>query len=164
MILAAHIVIAAAAAKPLIGANPLLAFLAAVLTHYIADAIPHWHYPTRTIAGKDERPLNRKWHGDRKTLAGDFLRFAADGFTGAALVFLIMRPLTSPEIWWLAAIAVGSVLPDALQGIYMAGGRSLALHQIFHHRIHSKIRLDAYPLIGIPFQAAIALIAIIFLI
>lgn len=162
MILSTHIVIAAAATKPLTGFHPILTFVVSVVSHYLTDAIPHWHYPVGSI---DERDNTEKktWRKDRRALARDFLRFALDGFGGAALAFLLIRPESASEAWWLAAAVIGSTLPDALQGMYMAGLRFLKPLQVFHDRVHSKIKLDAYPWIGIPFQLAIAGIAIWFL-
>lgn len=162
MILATHIVIAAAATKPLAGFHPLFSLLASIASHYLADAIPHWHYSIRMTEEKDN-PMEKTWHGDRRAFASDFLRFALDGLTGAAIAFLFVRPSTPAEFLWLAAAAAGSIVPDALQGAYLAGARFLKPHQIFHYRAHSKIKLDAYPVIGIPFQLAIAGIAIWFL-
>lgn len=162
MILGTHVVIAAAAAKPLAGFHPLFTLLASIASHYLADAIPHWHYPTRAIAEKDD-PETRQWRGDRAAIASDFLRFALDGAAGMTIVFFLTRPDLSGNFWWFAAAVTGSVLPDALAGVYMAGIRFLKPHQIFHDRIHSKIRLDSYPLIGVPFQIVIATVAVLLL-
>lgn len=163
MILAIHIVIAAAATKPLIGTHPVATLLASIASHYIADAVPHWHYPTRTLPKEREDKMTWTWRGDRKTRVGDFLRFAADGTAGIILALVATQPASAAELWWIGAAAAGSMLPDALQGLYFAGARFLAPHQIFHDRLHAGIKLDAYPLIGIPFQAAIGIIAIYFL-
>lgn len=162
MILATHVVIAAAITKPLAGLHPIIPFAAALASHYIADAIPHWHYPTDSI---DERDNSEKkvWRRDRAALARDFLRFALDGAAGMAIAFFLTRPDLSGNLLWFAAVVSGSVLPDALQGIYMAGCHFLKSHQIFHDRVHSKIKLDVYPLIGVPFQIVIATIAVILL-
>lgn len=160
MILATHIAIAAAAAKPFAGMHPLVAFLIGVASHYASDAIPHWHYPTRTLPKEHEEKMGWTWRGDTRTRIGDFLRFALDGAAGAAIVVLAAPPATAAAWWWISAAACGSILPDALQGIYFAGARFLAPHQIFHDRLHTGIKLDAYPRIGIPFQLAIGLAAL----
>lgn len=163
MILATHIAIAAAAAKPFAGSNPLVALLIGIVTHYVSDAIPHWHYPTRTLPKEKEEKMGWTWQGDTKTRMGDFLRFALDGGAGMAIVLLVATPTTAAAWWWVSAAAFGSVLPDVLQGIYFAGARFLTPHQIFHDRLHAGIKLDAYPWIGIPFQLAIGLAALYFL-
>ena len=161
MILATHIVIAAAAVKPFAGTHPLVAFLIGIITHYASDAIPHWHYPTRTLPKEKEEKMGWTWQGDMRTRMGDVGRIALDAVVGCVAVLLISPPATPAEWWWLGAAAFGSILPDLLQGVYFAGARFLAPLQRFHDMIHAGIRLDAYPLIGIPFQAAIALIALL---
>ncbi len=159
MILATHIVIAAAVTKPFIGAHPFLAFAAALASHYLTDAVPHWHYPVDSIDERDN-PEKKTWRRDEKVLVRDFLRFALDGFGGAAIAFFLIWPQNAAEVWWLIAAIIGSVLPDALQGVYMAGGRFLKPLQLFHDRLHSKILLDAYPWIGIPSQLLVAAVAL----
>ena len=162
MILTTHVVIAAALTKPLAAAYPALVFAVSVASHYAADAVPHWHYHTRTII-KTKDPTKRRWQGNTRMHIADMLTFALDAGVGIAAVYLMARPATTQEWLWLAAVASGSILPDFLQGLYMAGAKFLRSHQIAHHRIHTKILLDAYPWIGIPFQAAIAAVALFFI-
>ena len=163
MILATHIAIAAAATRPLAGLHPIITLIVSLASHYLTDAIPHWHYPLDSVDHRDNTE-KKTWRGDKRALARDFLRFTLDGFGGAGIAYFVIWPSGTTEILWLAAAITGSVLPDALQGIYMAGARFLKPHQIFHDRVHAKIKLDAYPWIGIPFQLAFALAAIFFLI
>lgn len=165
MILATHIVIAAAVAKPLISLHPAFAFFAALASHYLSDAIPHWDYTLSSLENKDN-PLQRKWSADRTLLRGDFFRYATDGIAGAALITLLAWPASWHELWWLIAVVIGGVLPDFLQGLHMTRLPALQWlehHRRFHDRIHTTIKLGPYPLIGIPFQAAIFLLALYFL-
>ncbi|OHA03077.1 MAG: hypothetical protein A3C92_01925 [Candidatus Sungbacteria bacterium RIFCSPHIGHO2_02_FULL_53_17] len=162
MILSTHIVIAAALTRPLAAAHPLLTFAVSLVSHYAADAIPHWHYPTRTIL-KTEDPAARRWRGTASAYTTDALAFAVDASAGIGVVWFLARPATADAWIWLAVAASGSILPDFLQGVYMAGASFLQRHQIIHHRIHSSILLDAYPWIGIPFQLAIAAVAALFI-
>lgn len=163
MILATHIAIAAAAAKPFAGSNSAVAFLIGIVSHYVSDAVPHWHYPTRTLPKEKEEKMGWTWRGDTKARLGDFARFALDGIAGITIVLLVSPPATVADWQWIGMAALGSVLPDALQGVYFAGARVLAPHQVFHDRLHAGIRLDAYPWIGVPFQLAIGLLALYFL-
>lgn len=162
MILSTHILIAAAVAKPLASVHPAAAFIAALASHYLSDAIPHWDYTLHSIENKDD-PEKRQWSVDRTLLLKDFFRYATDAFIGAALVALLMRPSSWHELWWFLAVVIGGALPDFLQALQMLRiplGRWLHPHQLFHDWIHTKIKLGPYPLIGIPLQAIIALIAI----
>lgn len=154
MTLTTHSIIAAAVTRPIAAVHPALLFFAALASHYLSDAIPHWDYPLGAVEDT-ENPDKRHWSRDWRLLSGDIARFAIDGFLGAGIVLLLLRPASSDD--WLRALAIiiGGSLPDFLQGVYMFGLRILKPHQRMHDFFHTKILLGPYPLIGIPFQAAI---------
>jgi hypothetical protein len=163
MTLATHIVIGAAVARPLMAFNPGFAFLAAFISHYLADAIPHWDYNLDSIADRDE-DLKKHWVITRASLSRDITHAALDAFLGTAFIFTFFPPTSLETFLWAAATIMGAVLPDFLQGLFMIRRPSWMYPiQKFHTIMHTKIKLGPYPLIGIPFQCIIFIFFLYFL-
>lgn len=157
MTLSTHAVIAAAVTAPLAPFNPAIPFVAALASHYLSDAIPHWDYRLHSFVDKKEK-REFVWNFRSRVFLKDLGRIAFDGFLGLGLVLLIVRPTTTHQLFYALAIPVGSMLPDFLQGLYYAKKiTALRATQNFHDFFHTKIKLGPYPLVGVPFQAAIAL-------
>lgn len=167
MTLTTHIIIAAAATKPFAQSHPILGFFFAILSHYLADAVPHWDYRPHYMQGwaYDEKEYwdARKTAGFRKRVIRDISRFAVDGLLGAGMTLAVIRPVSTDEWLWVIAAIIGGALPDFLQGLYLSGVSFLHPLQRFHDFCHTKIKLGPYPLIGIPFQLAILLVSLYFL-
>lgn len=163
MTLTTHSIIAAVVTKPLLHTHPILIFAAAILSHYLSDAIPHWDYQLESLSD-EENADKRAWSKDWHVLGRDILHFAFDGFLGAAIVLLIARPVSREDWVWIIFSVIGGCLPDFLQGLYVLKLRLLKSHQRLHDFMHAKIRLGPYPLIGIPFQLAISLLSLYFLV
>ncbi len=159
MTLATHIVIAAAVTKNIASRHPVLGFFAAIASHYLSDAIPHWDYSLRATEYNEDMEKLR-WGRNRALMWRDLRHFALDGFIGAAVVLIAIRPVSAAQWTWAGLSIVGGVLPDFLQGLYFLGMRFLLPLQRFHDLAHTKMRLGPYPLIGIPFQALIFLLAV----
>lgn len=166
MTLTTHMAIAAAVTKSFAASHPIIGFFAAVLSHYAADAIPHWDY---TVSALQDGAEEAKDHWDneravifRRRVLRDIVNFAIDGFLGAAITVALIRP-SDPDQWlWAGVAIIGGALPDFLQGVYLSGASFLKPLQQFHDAAHTNIRLGHYPLIGIPFQAAILFVAAYF--
>ncbi|QQG44951.1 MAG: hypothetical protein HYW89_03000 [Candidatus Sungiibacteriota bacterium] len=159
MTLTTHTIIAAAVTKPLASIHPAFSFLAALASHYLSDAIPHWDYKLKSAAD-DEDNEKRHWEFSRRTILGDLGRVTLDGFLGAALVFLLLSPATPNE--WIRAILIiiGGALPDFLEGLFYTRKLNfLSPVHHFHSFTHTKIKLGPYPLIGVPFQLLILFLA-----
>jgi len=92
----AHALIGASLAAKI--TNPIIGIPIAILSHFIADLIPHWDAGTN----HREKSMNR-------------LRFEAtlDVLLGLALVFLIFRNLVDPI--YLFAMVIAAQLPDWLE-------------------------------------------------
>ncbi len=163
MTLATHMIIAAAAAKPFAAFHPVISFAIAAASHFLADAIPHWDYRLESMADADD-PEKQHLEFSKKKFARDLARLSADGFLGAGIVFLALKPHTATEFFFFSAIVIGGALPDFLEGVYATQAAPfLAPLHAFHNWIHTKIKLGFYPYIGIPFQILIAGIAFWFL-
>ncbi len=79
-------------------ANPIIGIPTAIVSHFIADLIPHWD------AGTNHR---------NKSLARLRLEAAADVILGFSLSFLIFRNLTNPT--YLFSMIIAAQLPDWLE-------------------------------------------------
>ena len=95
------------------------------ISHFLADAIPHWDY-LQNVSLKNLSHM--------KKIALDLI--IAFGLIG----FLSWDHDMAPYIW---AGAIGGVLPDILEGAYRNFGfmRFLKPLSAFHHWIHAEKRL-----------------------
>ena len=153
MTLTTHSIIAAALTKPLMRAHPLLILGAAICSHYLADAVPHWDYRL-SVLKEDVEKHGLDW--SLKTRWKDLAKISFDFFLGAAIVFWLVHPTTTQELWWATLSVIGGTLPDFLQGVNLSFIRHpIEPIQKFHDFCHTKIKLGPYPRIGVPFQLAI---------
>lgn len=159
MTLGTHIVIGAAATKILGATHPILGFLIGLASHYLSDMIPHWDYKLSSLSGGKTAP-ERTWISKRLFLF-DLGKIAFDFFVGAIVAAIFWPDSFTQSYILLASIFTGSTLPDFLQGIYYTHkfDKFLDRHQKFHDSMHTKIKLGAYPLIGIPSQVLIFILS-----
>jgi len=159
MVLSTH-ALGGATAALLFPHHPVIAFTAGFLSHFLLDAIPHWHYELRSLKKPSGNPMDYYFVSDKRLLR-DFLMAASD----AALGFLVLLPIMAfmpfdigQAIFWGA---VGGIMPDGLQVVYYAFRNSpIKYLQRFHKWIHARARLDDKPLVGV--GAQLILIAIFF--
>ena len=165
MTLATHIVIAGAITRPIASAHPALLFLVSLASHYLADAIPHWDYDIRSIDEKNKENADAiRLNFSEKAFWWDFFRFGIDAAIGFGILLFFMWPESWPAFFKVFLISAGSVLPDFLQGVYFTRkAEFLKPVQRLHNYFHTRLRLNPYPLIGIPFQALFFLISLYFL-
>ena len=163
MIFSSHAIIGAAVAQ-MFPDRPILGFCAAFASHFVCDAIPHWEYHLRAGITDKINHLNDDLKIN-KDFIFDFVRTGLDASLGAAVAAYLFQPLYGPLQWaWIIGV-VGGLLPDFLQFVYWKTRcepfKSL---QRFHLWIHSKIKLDDYPVSGILFQIAcvVAIVAMTF--
>ena len=160
MTLTTHSIIAATITKPIASAHPALIFLAAVASHYLSDAIPHWDYKILSVENKED-PHGRRLSSDRSLIIKDLVRFGLDTSVGFGAALILIGPETPQELLWAMLAPFGGMLPDFLLGVYAVKKFSfLKPIQLFHDFWHTKILLGPYPLIGIPFQLVIILLRI----
>lgn len=162
MTLTTHILIAAAVTKPLAYANPIIVFATAVASHYLSDLIPHWDYQLQSMEDGND-PNHQRWNPKGRSLTHDLLRAAGDGALGTGILFLLTfwAGAFNPGVF-LITIS-GAIFPDVLKAVYhlLKRPRILSWTQRLDHLMHSKIRLGYYPLIGVPLQCIIVIIAIL---
>jgi hypothetical protein len=146
----------------LLPGHPVLGSILAFGSHFVLDAIPHWHYPVRT--------LPRNHVGKREFVYApipfilDVVAVSGDGILGLLLPLLVSRP----EL--LGVVFLGAffgILPDFFQFLYHS-----LLHrgimippltklQQFHRQIHAHLRLDDRPFVGIGSQALLLALLLI---
>ncbi len=159
MILATHAIVGAAVGR--LTGNPLLALVAGFISHFLADAIPHWQYRLGSMVHRDgpmedDMIINRKFIWDLAKTGFDF----AAGIILSVLLFQGTNNLSNISIPLIAG-AVGGVLPDALQFAYFKIRREpLTSLQKLHNRAHAEKDLSAFPY-GLISQALVIVVAVI---
>lgn len=152
MILAGHIVAAAAVAKPVFQ-NPGLVFLFAVFSHYLIDIIPHWDYSLNAIKkDKDGTLIKAEIIPDKKLIKKDLLKNLIDFLFGVMIVFLLIRPsFNTKELVLMLALISGAILPDFITGLNLVWKKFPTMELTkFHHFIHAENRrLNKKPFTGI---------------
>ena len=153
MILTSHAIIGVAVASAF-PSHPALAFFAAVASHYIMDAIPHWEYDLLSSKKDRKNPLNNDI-----TIGKDFLRdlkkISADIFISVLASFIIFYFIGLGEsILILIAGIAGGIAPDILQFAYFRfRSEPFKSLYIFHYWIHSRTeKLEEHYVIGIFLQ------------
>lgn len=129
--------------------TPLAALGAGFLSHFVLDAIPHWHYTLRSKKRSLDRHAADRWTFDR-TFLFDLCFIGLDATLGMVLVIAATASLPPVERVSLALGAVGGIMADAFQLIYAIFPHSPVKYlQRFHMWAHSVRRLDDRPLLGI---------------
>lgn len=130
--------------------NSIVALLAAFLSHFVLDAIPHWHYRILSKSKDDSSPFGEKLDFGASFLK-DIFRTGID-FGLGLVVSLAISKVFFPESFWLVFLAaIAGALPDALQVFYyrFKNFKPLYWFQWLHEKIHSEKRLDNEPVKGI---------------
>lgn len=157
MILVSHALIGAAVANIFLS-HPVIAPLAAFISHFVVDITPHWHYQLFSLSKNKLNPLD----GDMlpgKHFVTDIARVGFDALLGVTLSFLLFRPEDAYSTLIIYTGAVCGILPDALQFAYWKFRvEPLIMLERFHIWAHSKILLDDYTILGPLLQIAVVVI------
>ena len=154
MILATHAVVGAAVAT-LFPHSPQMGFLAAFVSHFVLDAIPHWDY--LSLEFKRATDANTKFWRE-KPFWRDFAKISLDVFIGLIILIILakIRGLNPRHIFIGAFFAT---LPDPLQFIsWVFKLTPLKYHDKFQFWIHSKKEPNPWP--GLLVQVVLVAIAI----
>jgi hypothetical protein len=159
MILVSHGIIGGAVGS-LFPQNPLLAFFMGLLSHFVFDAVPHWHYQVKSISGKADSPKRVFKVGWGLVL--DSFKICLDFFLGFLLAMLIFGKGDYSD-YSVFAGAIGGILPDGIMFLSFIWRNKIFLSiQKFHSYIHTDVYLDSRPVWG-PFSQAIVVLAVIIL-
>jgi len=163
MILVTHAIVGGAIGR-LIPSHPILAFFLGFLSHFAADAIPHWHYPLISFKHNPKNPMQADMTMNKWFLF-DLFNIGIDCLAGLVLSVIFFHPSLSLNTALISIIAgaIGGVAPDALQFIYwkMPNKPLIALQKFHITLMHSKINIDSRHFLGITTQTLFAA-AIIF--
>jgi len=137
--------------------SPVIAFFAGFASHFILDMLPHWDYKLRSAELDELNPLNNDIIVGRKFIF-DLLVMGIDvslGFFFAGLFFVGRGPVSTLAI---VSGAVGGVLPDALQFVYMKFRiEPFTKIQRLHLFMHSGKKIES-PVWGVFWYAILFLI------
>ena len=162
MVLTPH-ALAGTAAAMVFRHHPVLAFCAGFISHFLIDAIPHWHYPLQSLEKNLESPLDSRIVFDRR-LIHDCILIGIDFGIGVG-ISLIATYVLFPQYLLVAFLgAIGGIIPDFLQFLYYIFRDSPLLYlQRLHVWIHAKKRLDSTPVSGVAYQLAFSALCIFIL-
>ncbi|KKU79639.1 MAG: hypothetical protein UY04_C0005G0014 [Parcubacteria group bacterium GW2011_GWA2_47_7] len=154
MILATHAVVGAAAANIFPG-HPMMAFVVGFLSHFVLDAIPHWHYTLLSSRHDHTDPMNSDIILN-KDFPLDLFKIGCDAMLGIGLAVLFLHATTPYYLSVTILGAIGGIMPDALQFAYFKWRHEpLVTLQRFHHWIHAKSNLDHQAIWGPAIQVFI---------
>ena len=160
MILVTHAIAGAAAAK-LFSSNPIAAFIAAFLSHFVLDAIPHWNYKLLSREENPFDPLNGDMHWGKKFII-DIARISLDFAAGIVLSIVLFKSHSDYQTSIIILGAFAGMLPDALQFVYwklkIEPFRTL---QKFHRFAHTKHEIENHLVLGVISQTLIIAIIVI---
>ncbi|MFH0890907.1 MAG: hypothetical protein V1856_02665 [Candidatus Liptonbacteria bacterium] len=167
MILSIHVLGGAAAAS--LAPNWLVSLLFSFFSHFLLDAIPHWHYPTYSeranLRNGFKELVSLAYRPDRwarHPLGRDAFSAGLDLLLGLAILggCLLYSESRSPLLLVLSGVV--GVLPDfaTLLFILFPQNNFLAGFRLIHKNLHARTRLDDRYFEGISSQLAIALILI----
>lgn len=143
MILAPHIIIGIALARA-VPAHPVVGFVIAFLSHFVADAIPHSEYGFSKLidpkyADKEKMVLNRE-------LLWDIFHLSSDFGSGLLISFLLFY---DGDSYYIIAGLFGGILPDILQFLYGKFKKEpLIFLKKFHDLAHAN-KLEGRLIFGI---------------
>lgn len=151
MTLATHAVIGAAAASMVPG-HPVLAFGAAFASHFVFDAIPHWHYPVKSIRkDKHDRMKNDMVIG--KYFIADVAVIGLDALLGIGISLTAFSYVLHLPHMLVLIGAIAGILPDPLQFVYWKFRHEpITSLQRLHMWIHAATDLDDRLLVGVGSQ------------
>ncbi len=158
MTLTTHGLIGAATASLFPAPYYPLAWSMAFVSHFFADAIPHWDYKTKSFT-RNKDPLKNDFVINKKSVV-DLTKIGIDFCLGIGLSYLLF-PSHLYNPWLIVGGAFFGILPDPLQFAYWKIRREpLTTLQRLHISIHAKKKLEAWPS-GIPIQLAILAIILL---
>ena len=159
MTLTTHAV-AGAALTSAFGFNPVIGFAVGLASHFLLDAIPHWDYKLKSAKIDEKNPLDSDFLINQEAIR-DLVKISFDCLLGFVLAWLFFDTNGQGNLLALLAGAVGGVLPDALQFVYLNFRREpLVSLQRFHIVImHVSLRLTN-PAYGVFYQGLILLLAL----
>lgn len=141
MVLTPHAVVGAGLASAF-GLGPGVALVAGFASHFLLDSLPHWDYELASANIDEKNPLNNDIPLTKEAL-WDWAKIGLDLSLGFGLIFLFfMLNGQGIGVWSLLAGALGGLLPDGLQVLFMKWRREpFKTFFRFHLLMHSPKRI-----------------------
>lgn len=141
-------------------AHPEIGFVAAFLSHFALDAIPHWDYELKSFELKNTDIMSGDMIIDKRFFK-DLINIGLDILIGLIATTYILMFIGKFSFPILIAGTLGGIIPDALQFVYMKFHHEPFISlQKFHTKIQKDKRLKSKPFIGIVSQIAIIVIIV----
>jgi hypothetical protein len=140
----AHALIGASLAVKI--ANPLIGIPLAVISHFIADLIPHWDEGT---------------NHNKKSILRLRIEALADVILGFLLVLIIFRSFAITNPVYLFSMVIAAQLPDWLETPFFMFGIKIPLYSTIDwisHNLQTRMQLPW----GLVTQVAVVIVMIIF--
>jgi hypothetical protein len=155
MIITTHAVVGATVTN-FLKFNPPLALGAALASHFLLDAIPHYDYQLVSLT---KNKISRSFKLDHHLWLKDIKKLGLDILLTFTLVYFFWPPSTSG---YLVYLGIGlAILPDGLHFLsYLINSWLTNIITRFHQFTHTSWRL-VNPIWGLFWQSLIILIALI---
>jgi len=158
MILTTHAIVGAAVGR-LFPFNPIIAFLAGFVSHFVIDAIPHWHYKVESI--ESEPKSSERAFLINKRLVFDFFVIGLDLLIG---LYLAMEIFDRGDYsnYSVFAGALGGIFPDGLVFLSLIWRtKILLLFRKFHRFVHARWNINKSFVLGPLSQLVFIVIAVL---
>ncbi len=138
--------------------NPLLAFLAGFVSHFLLDAIPHWDYKPRSryFCSYRSSVENEKNRAPilSKTFGFDMARIGLDFCLGTVIALVIFIRIDTSAIWPTLAGILGGIMPDPLVFLFwkIKKGAEDPLQRLHAWAHCQSASLDNRPFLGLALQ------------
>jgi hypothetical protein len=142
--------------------NPVFAGVMGFMSHFLLDAIPHWDYKLQSASQDKENPLNSTVHVNKAFLF-DLIKIGFDVVVGALIVFALFYQAPTYIIIGASIGAAAGMAPDFLQFVYFRYPKEpmISLQKFHVIMMHAKSHLNDRPWIGVPFQIALVILAVV---
>lgn len=117
MVLTAHTITGVALAS-MVPDKPLVGFAVGFLSHFVLDAMPHWDYTLKSLVEDRHNPMNKDMVIGKEFFI-DLLKISFDAIFGLLMSYLVFGLYLKYSFLVILCGAVGAMMPDALQFVYM---------------------------------------------
>jgi hypothetical protein len=141
MTLSAHAVVGAALSSAF-RLNPGASLLIGFMSHFLLDRVPHWDYELPSANIDEVNPFNNDLPINRQAWR-DWSKIGLDVFLGLSFTFIFFLS-NGQNFSWLSLLAgaLGGMLPDGLQLLYMKLHREpFILFYRLHVLMHSPYKI-----------------------
>jgi len=161
MILVTHGIVGASVALSVTG-NPVLGGVLAFASHFVLDMIPHWDYQVKSLSQSND--AKEMFIKKGINLYTDICKVAFDGLLGLSVPLVITLLVLDNHLYIALIGATCGIIPDFLQAVYFkTHTKILEKFAILSIKLHTKIRFDNRPVIGLLMQSTLWIASIVYI-